>query len=39
MLALLAAASAEDGNGVNVLPIALVVLLVVVAAVVWKRRR
>ena len=39
MLAALVAASTDKGNGVNVLPIALVVLVVVIAAMVWRRRR
>ena len=38
-LLLLAADASNEGDGVNVLPIALVVILVGVAAYLWYRRR
>jgi hypothetical protein len=36
---LLAVESSAEGDGVNVLPIAIVVLVVIVALVAWQRRR
>ncbi|MEY2399194.1 MAG: hypothetical protein QOJ00_2368 [Actinomycetota bacterium] len=35
---LLAAAKSTEGGGVNVLPIALVLIAIVIGFVVWKRR-
>ena len=35
---LLAAANAQEGHGVNLLPIALVIIAVIVGLVVWQRR-
>lgn len=35
---LVAATNANEGGGVNLLPIALVVILVIVGLVVWRRR-
>ncbi|MEY2424972.1 MAG: hypothetical protein QOI61_544 [Actinomycetota bacterium] len=38
MYLLLAAANTTDGDGVNLLPILLVVIALVIGFVVWKRR-